>query len=105
MTDEKWEQLIGRIKDEFDVEDHKTMDGKREREKIEEIVFNGPIGKMKVARSVRPRVLDEKTHYSNRIGGDMSVERVYSDDEFVNNIEVFKDEDGEWVPVDNSMFA
>jgi len=105
MTDEKWEQLIGRVKDEFDVIEHQTLDGERERETIEEIVFNGPIGKMRVARSKRPRVLEQKTHYSNRIGGDMGVERVYSDDEFVNTIEISRDQNGEWVPVDNSMFG
>ena len=104
MTDEKWEQIVGKIKDEFGVESHQTRDGEREREKIEEIIFNGPLGRIKIARSVRPRVLEEKTHYSNRIGGDMGVERVYSDDEFVNSMDIFKDNDGEWVPVDNSLF-
>ncbi|OIO49536.1 MAG: hypothetical protein AUJ34_01065 [Parcubacteria group bacterium CG1_02_41_12] len=105
MMQEKWEQVIGRIKDEFDVQTHQTLDGERERETIEEIIFNGPIGVMRLTRTKRPRVLEEKTLYSNRAGSSMSVERVYSDDEFVDTVEVFKDENGEWVPVDNSMFS
>ena len=105
MTEEKWEQLIGRVKDEFDNVEHQTLDGEHERETIEEIIFDGPMGKMRVTRTKKPRVLEQKTHYSNRIGGDMSVERVLSDDEFVDTVEVYKDDDGDWVPVDNSMFA
>ena len=103
MTQEKWEQLVARIKDEFGNVEHQTFDGARERETIEEIIFDGPIGRTKLIRTKKPRVLEEKTHYSNRIGGSMSVERIYSDDEFVDRLEVFKDDNGEWVAVDNFL--
>lgn len=101
MIQEKWEQLVGRIKDEFDNVEHQTFDGSRERETIEEIIFDGPIGRTKVIRTKKPRVLEEKTHYSNRIGGSMSIERVLSNDEFVDSVEVLKYDNGEWMPVDN----
>jgi hypothetical protein len=105
MTDEKWEQIVGRILDEFEGSTHQTLDGERENETIEEIIFDGPAGKMKLVRSTKPRLLEEKTHYSGRVGQSTGVEKVYSKDEFVNNVDLFKDEDGEWVPVDNSAFV
>ncbi len=104
MTDEKWEQIIGRIKDEFDVLSHQTLEEKNNGEQAEEIVFEGPSGIMKLERKTKPRLVEEKTHYSKRIGGDTSVERVYDEDDLVDVVELFKDNDGEWVPVDNSLF-
>ena len=60
MQQEKWEQLVGRIKDEFAVEEQQTQDGVMAGEKIETIVFVNPAGKMKLQRVVKPRFLGEK---------------------------------------------
>ena len=103
MTDEKWEAVVGKIKDGCTVITHQTLPGKLAGESTEEIIFESPAGTMKITRHTRPRLLEEKTHYSGRIGGSTGIERVYSKDEFVNTVELFKDADGDWVPVDNFL--
>ena len=105
MTEEKWEEIVGRIKDEFKGVEHKTLDGEYENETLEELIFDGPAGRMKLVRKTKPRLLEEKTHYSGRVGQSTEIEKVYSKDEFVNTIDLFCDEDGNWVPVDNSAFV
>jgi hypothetical protein len=105
MTEEKWKETIGKIKDQFDVISHQTMEGEIEGESIEEIIFESPMGKMRLVHRIKPRLEKEKTHYSNRIGGETTVERVYSKDEFVDFVNLFRDDGGEWVPVDNFSFT
>ncbi|OJI07323.1 hypothetical protein BK004_01155 [bacterium CG10_46_32] len=105
MTEEKWQAVVGRLKDDCEILEHQTINGEKEGEKIEEIIFENPIGRMKLTRRTKPRLLGEKTHYSGRVGQSTNVERVYSDDEFVDTVELFQDNNGEWVPVDNSSFA
>ena len=105
MTDEKWEEVVGRIKDGCNILSHQTLAGELSGESTEEIVFESPAGTMKITRHTRPRLLEEKTHYSGRVGGSTGIERVYSEDEFVNTVALFKDVGGDWEPVDNSMFA
>ncbi len=105
MTEEKWQGIVGRLKDDCEILEHQTINGELEGESIEEIVFVNPIGRMKLTRHTKPRLLSEKTHYSGRVGGSTGIERVYSDDEFVDSVDLFRDESGEWVPVDNSSFV
>ena len=105
MTEEKWQAVVGRLKDDCEILEHQTINGELEGESIEEIVFVNPIGRMKLTRRVKPRLLGEKTHYSGRVGQSTGIEKVYSDDEFVDTVELFQDSNGEWVPVDNSSFA
>jgi len=104
MTEDRWEQIIGRIKDEFEVLSCKTIEGESEDETVEEIIFLNSLGKMKILKTKKPRVLEEKTFYSNRIGGETKIERVYSKDDFVLIVQFFVENNGEWVPVDNSSF-
>lgn len=97
MTLEKWESIIGNIKDNFKVEEqgnehfdeHGGID-------VEFIIFKGPLGKMKLEFITKPLVLDKKTFYSQRIGSKTQVEYIYSKDEKSRKFKAHKDEDGEW---------
>lgn len=101
MNQEKWEQLIGRIQDEFAVLEHATEDGDIDGEKVESLIFVNPAGKMMLERSVRPRLLEEKTHYSGRLSGETGIEKIYSDTETVDAVKLFREnEAGEWVEMD-----
>ncbi|MCL5794876.1 MAG: hypothetical protein M1338_00750 [Patescibacteria group bacterium] len=101
MTDEKWQQVIANIKDNFELISHETSpiaeeDGGGEAEIIE---FNGPLGKMKLERTTQPLVIDKKTIGSRRIGSQTKVEYVYSDTEKVHRFKAYRwsDPDGGWV--------
>ncbi|MFA5317899.1 MAG: hypothetical protein WC323_00265 [Patescibacteria group bacterium] len=103
MQIEKWENIKGMIKDQFEVED----EGKEELEDapnstMEFIIFNGPLGKIKLEYIVKPVVLDKKTIGSRRIGSETTVEYIYSDDEFSNTFKAYKwdDDRDDWVEME-----
>lgn len=107
MLPEKWENIKGNIKDNFTVED----EGEQHLEEeggidIEYIVFQGPLGKMRLEFVSKPIVLDKKTNYSKRIGSETMVNYVYSEAEKSYNLTAYKwsDDDEEWVEIDASSF-
>ncbi len=103
MTDEKWQETIGHIKDNFKVTAEQTQDlPEGEGPGIEEIVeFIGPLGKMKLERTTRPLILDKKTIGSRRIGSETKVKYIYSDTEKIHKLKAYRwsDDDGSWVEI------
>ena len=100
MNDDKWQDILLKVKEKFTIEDQTTAeDPDIERSKIETVIFNSPIGRIKMVRTTTPRVLDKKTVYSRRAGSDMAVQYDYSDTEFVQNLKIFKWDDlqEDWV--------
>ncbi len=107
MTKEKWSSILGNVLDNFDVLEHEK--GFIEEEggiDLEYVVFNGPIGKMRLEFVEKPVVLGKKTNYSNRIGSETAVEYVYSDSEKTSRLMAYKwsDEDDDWVEVSEKSF-
>lgn len=107
MTKEKWREIIGNIKDNFKVED----EGKEHYEEgggidVEYIIFNGPLGRMKLEFISKPVVLDKKTKYSRRIGSETAVEYVYSPDEKSRRLKASKWDEGSdvWVEMEAKKF-
>lgn len=100
MNQEKWEQLIGRIKDDFKVIEHNKGEGEMEGETVETIIFENPAGQMKLERRTRPRVLGEKTQYAARLGSQVRIEKVYSQDEFVDTVKLYRLAGGDWQEID-----
>ena len=106
MNEEKWENLINNIKDKFKVEKHDTehtdeMGGTD----TEFIIFESPLGRVKLERITKPVVLDKKTSYSQRIGSETSVEYVYSEDEKTARLTAYKWENNEWVEINADNFS
>ena len=107
MRPEKWKDVVGNIKDNFQVEDegstHMEDEGGVD---IEYIVFKGPLGKMRLEFITKPIVLDKKTTYSKRIGSETKVDYVYSEDEKTNTLKAYKwDEDSDgWIEMDAATF-
>jgi hypothetical protein len=108
MTPEKWQQIIGEIKDKFKVEEHKKEHIDEEGGvDIEYIIFEGPVGRMKLEFVTKPLIIDKKTNYSLRIGSEANVEYVYSDTEKTHQLYTFKwdEENNEWMEMDaGSLF-
>jgi len=100
MAPDRWEEIKQLVQKNFEVLDS----GGEEIEdipdsKLEFIEFKGPLGKMRLEFITKPKVLDKKTLYSGRIGSDVKVEYVYSEDEKVNTFKAYKwnDEQDDWL--------
>lgn len=107
MQLERWQNLIGEIKDKFSIEE----EGKERLEEeggidIEYIVFKGPLGLMRLEYVTRPVILDKKTKFSNRLGAETIIEYVYSKDEKTQKLDIYKWDEGadEWMIVDDKSF-
>jgi hypothetical protein len=82
MQPERWQYIVGNIKDNFEIlesdSEHCDDEGGVD---IEYIVFKSPMGKVRLEYISKPVILDKKTIYSNRIGSETKVDYVYSQDE------------------------
>lgn len=90
MNQEKWLDLVNMVEDKFQVIERTkepTEEGPGEKDIL---VFEMPNGRFKLEYIYRPRVLDKKTSYSHRAGGETKVDYVYSDDEFVGKLMAFR---------------
>lgn len=90
MHQAKWEALLDQIEKLFGFIEHDVEEFPERHLTVETAVFNGASGRMKLERSVKPVVLDKKTSYSKRIGGDVTVEYILSDDEFVDTVKCYR---------------
>lgn len=108
MKPEKWENLIGDIKDKFEIEEHdkKHLDEQGGTD-IESIIFKGPLGRMKLEFITKPVVLDKKTNYSQRIGSHVDIEYIYSEDEKTSRLVAYKwdEAQNEWVEINADNFS
>lgn len=107
MTKEKWQEILGNIADNFEVEEReKTHLDEEGGIDIEHVIFKGPLGRMKLEFIVKPVVLDRKTKYSNRIGSQTVVEYVYSPDEKTYKLKAYKWDSAinDWVEMEAKNF-
>lgn len=107
MTEDKWIELLERIDRQFTMVDRTIEDVPTGPGEIETVVFQGPMGTMKVERTVRPVVLDKKQHFTNRAGAGASTEYVYSPTEKSDRVKVYRQTPTteEWVEVDGDALA
>jgi hypothetical protein len=114
MQDDKWEALKEELKRKFKVEDEhfedltvQTADGPVISGKVEVIIFESPMGKVKLARESKPVVLGKKEFYSHQQGKAARVEYQFSDTEFSHKIKAYKwdDDNDEWKEIDAAAFG
>jgi hypothetical protein len=100
----KWDKLVDQIEKLFGLIEHTNEEFPERRLEVETVVFDGASGRMKLERSVTPLVIDRVSRYSKRIGGEVDVEYVYSDDEFVDTVKLYRwvRLAGEWEEMDIS---
>ncbi len=104
MHEDRYNELKRKIKEDFSVIDEKYEKNEERREEKEIIEFNGPLGEMKIEWVTRPKVMDKKTTYSNRIGGEISVEYIYSEDEVTHTFKIFKKVGETWQEISANSF-
>ncbi|MDA2922956.1 hypothetical protein MYX07_06865, partial [Patescibacteria group bacterium AH-259-L07] len=74
--------------------------GEKVMGKREVVEFEGPLGKMRLEKVTRPRVIDKKVLHAKRIGSAVAVDYIYSSDDPVIELTIYKErEDGEWEEV------
>ena len=102
MNDDKWQDVVGRVQDDFEVLEHETLDLEQGPGSVEYIVFNGPLGKMKLERISRPLVIDKKGLGSRRIGSATDVVYTYSDTEKTHKFRAYKwdSQPNDWVEIE-----
>lgn len=104
MTDERWQDIIAHVKDNFELLDHQTQDFPAEAGpgSVEVLEFKGPLGRIKLEWTTQPLVIDKKTIGSRRIGSDTTVEYKYSDTEKVHRFKAFRFDEGvdAWVEIE-----
>ena len=102
MNDQRWEEVLRRLDKNFgDLEFDEVEDGETQAV-TEWVIWTGPQGKMKLARTTKPLVVDKKTHFSSRIGGGTHVEYVYSKTETTSRVRLFRwvESASDWEEVD-----
>lgn len=106
MTPERWKEIYGHVKDNFEVEDEGNLELEDNKEK-EFIIFTTPMGKIKLEFLIQPLVLDKKTTYSQRVGSEVKVDYVLSDTEKTYKMKTFKWDMAidDWQEIDSSMFT
>ncbi len=115
MHREKWLDIIGLIKDKFEIIDERKekeeigedVNGKTVMGRREIIEFNGPLGKMKLELTTRPIVVEKKTNYSRRIGSETDVKYIFSDSEETSKFIAYKwnKNSDDWMEISGDMFG
>jgi hypothetical protein len=107
MQLEKWQRIIGDIKDNFEVEEHDTEHYEEEGgTDVEYVIFKGPLGRMRLEFISQPVILDKKTKFSNRVGSETVVEYVYSTDEMSYKLKAYKwdEAQNDWLEMEAKKF-
>ena len=101
MTAERWQEIKFHIKENFGIEDEYEVD--LDPGLAEVIQFTGPRGKMLARFVTRPKLLDKKTSFSNRVGSNVKVDYVYSPDETASHVEMYSwsEQKDDWVKLDS----
>ncbi len=100
MTNEKWTEVKNMVKEKFGIKDEYEEE-LEEGGIAETIEFEGPLGFMKIERTVKPKVLNVKTNYSRRKGVTASkIEQVTSETEMVKFVKAYVWKDERWVEME-----
>ena len=106
MNDDKWGELLDRIKDRFGIleeGDEEILDMPSGRREF--VVFEGPMGKMMLERTTKPRVMGEKSFGGSKYGTGSGVEKIYSPDETVKTMKAYRLVGEDWEEVKAGMFG
>jgi hypothetical protein len=107
MTRDKWLKIIDMVEARFGIDkDYKeSLDENVPGEK-HVIEFDNRAGKIKLEWIERAKLKDTKTLYSDRIGSDVKINKIYDEKERVSYMNAYRwnEAKGEWEPIDKQMF-
>src|SRR5436309_1024191 len=90
MNDQRWEEVLRRLDKQFGGLEFDEVEDEETHAVVESVIWQSPMGRMKLARTTRPLAVDKKLHYSNRAGGGTYVEHVYSDTETTSRLRLYR---------------
>lgn len=106
MHAERWKDLLDNIRENFEVEefDNYFLPEEHGGTEVEYIVFDSHLGLIKLEFITKPKIIDRKTVYSNRIGSEVDIDYVYSDTEKTHELLVYRwgNSEEEWLPFENN---
>jgi len=106
MTDERWQELVGRLKDEQKVESETTEDLEGRPGTVARLIVSTPIGRVRLSRTSAPRMTNQKTFYSKRSTSTASVQAEYDESDIVHSFIVEKDNgSGTWQELNIQDFS
>ena len=97
MNDDKWQNLVNNLEDKFpDLE--KTTEkiessddlGKTHKKTLENLIFDSPLGKIKITRVTAPLIIDKKYHYTHTQSGKGKVEYILSENEKTQKLHFYQ---------------
>ena len=108
MNPSKWENLIFLAEEKFGIDEKYKEDfevaelstGEKIMGQRQIVEFQSPLGRIKLEKNSRPKVIDKKVLHTKRIGGRVAVDFVYSDEERIENLKIYRlNEDKQWVEI------
>lgn len=100
MTEERFNEIKANIKANFNLQDEYLEE--LDPGEAQVLEFQSPQGLIKLCFITKPKLLDKKTSYSNRVGSGVKVDYVYSDEESVSYLEayIFSEADNDWKKIE-----
>jgi len=108
MSPERWQELKDMARKNFEVLENNTfeLDPEKGSGQKEELVFNGPLGKIKLEYVSKPLVIGKTMHYSKRMGDTAKVDYQTSETEKVHTLFAYRWDlaSDEWQEIDSASF-
>ncbi|MFA7286842.1 MAG: hypothetical protein WC052_04265 [Patescibacteria group bacterium] len=105
MTDERWDELIGQLKDAGVVESEVEETLEDRPGVVIRVIAKTPAGRVCLSRTTQPRKIGEKTFFAKRSSSTAAVENVYDEKDVVHVFTVEREIDGEWSEIRASDFG
>jgi len=105
MTDERWQDLIGRLQDEGKIDSKYIEDLVGRPGTVESYIVTSPVGRLRLSWTSQPRKIGEKRVYSKRASSTAEVKSEYDESDIVHVFTVERDVSGEWQELNAADFA
>jgi hypothetical protein len=114
MTPERWETIKQTVRKQFKLEEEGTEDliietgeGALKQGEAEFVIFESPMGRLKLELQKKPRLEEKKFHYSHQQGKAARVEYKFSENETVLTFKAYRWDDRaeEWKEIDADAFG
>jgi hypothetical protein len=110
QDDRAWDRIVDAIDTKFGLKDHgrakrQVEDAPELTEHVSFVVFERDGERYKLERVQGPAIIDRKTIGARRAGATVRMENVYDPHETSFRTNLFREEAGEWEPIDPSALG